>query len=262
MPAKDFKSEPANRKPHDEHAFLNQTSIEIEEWLNKIVNKNFAEDEDRINFASFFSARMQKKMPKFFLTLMPLLDESINSSAMVRHCVNLTSKLTNPLNPGQVTIITADQPVFAIGKQVECRYPGKFKDMVWMLGPLHIEIAFMNKMDFSTTERIESFLSGKKVKRTRYAHQVTLAALKKLTDVAFQDQTEFADFESWRKSIKDKNANNCFWFLFAFILSSGDSQGTNTKIDDLMKKLFFSSNSPCFTHLFLFFTGKTNIQNF
>ena len=41
---------------------------------------------------------------------------------------------------------------------------------------------------------------------------------------------------------------------------SGDSQGTNTKIDDLMKNLFFRCNSPCFTHLFLFFTGKTNIQ--
>ena len=41
---------------------------------------------------------------------------------------------------------------------------------------------------------------------------------------------------------------------------SADSQGTNTKINDLMKKLFFRCNSPSFTHLFLFFTGKTNIQ--
>ena len=31
LPAKDFKPEPTNRKPHDEHTFLNQTSIEIEE---------------------------------------------------------------------------------------------------------------------------------------------------------------------------------------------------------------------------------------
>ena len=37
------------------------------------------------------------------------------------------------------------------------------------------------------------------------------------------------------------------------------SHGTNTKIDDLMKKLFFRCNSPYFTHLFLFFTEKTNI---
>ena len=41
---------------------------------------------------------------------------------------------------------------------------------------------------------------------------------------------------------------------------SRDSQGTNTKTDDLMKKLFFRCNSSCFTHLFLLFTGKSNIQ--
>ena len=41
---------------------------------------------------------------------------------------------------------------------------------------------------------------------------------------------------------------------------SGDYQGTNTKTDDLMKKLYFRSNSPCITYLFLFFKGRTNIQ--
>ena len=140
LPAKDFKPEPTNRKPHDEHTFLNQTSIGIEKWLDKTVNMNFAENEDRINFASFFSARTQKEMPRTSSTLMPLLDDSINSSDIVRHRINLISKLINHLNPGQVAIITADQPVFAIGKQVEWRYPDKFKDMVWMLGHLHIEV--------------------------------------------------------------------------------------------------------------------------
>ena len=43
---------------------------------------------------------------------------------------------------------------------------------------------------------------------------------------------------------------------------SGDSQGTNTKIDDFMKKLFFRSNSPCIIYLFLLFTGRANIQKF
>ena len=32
---------------------------------------------------------------------------------------------------------------------------------------------------------------------------------------------------------------------------SGDSQGTNTKIDHFMKKKFFRNNSPCITYLFL-----------
>ena len=43
---------------------------------------------------------------------------------------------------------------------------------------------------------------------------------------------------------------------------SDDSQRTYTKIDDLIKKLFFKCNSPFITHLFLFFTERKNIQNF
>ena len=39
-----------------------------------------------------------------------------------------------------------------------------------------------------------------------------------------------------------------------------DSQGTNTKTDYLMKRLFFRSNSLCIKYLFLFFTGRANIQ--
>ena len=40
--------------------------------------------------------------------------------------------------------------------------------------------------------------------------------------------------------------------------SSGDSQGTNTKTDELTKKLFFKSNSPCITYVILFSAGKKN----
>ena len=43
---------------------------------------------------------------------------------------------------------------------------------------------------------------------------------------------------------------------------SGDSQGTNTKIYDFVKKLFFRSNRPCIIYLFLLFTRRTNIQKF
>ena len=62
-----------------------------------------------------------------------------------------------------------------------------------MIGPLHIEMAFMSgigdwlegsgwtevleKAKMSTVGCIESFLSGSKIKRCRYAHQVSLAPL-------------------------------------------------------------------------------------
>ena len=41
-----------------------------------------------------------------------------------------------------------------------------------------------------------------------------------------------------------------------------DSQGTNRKTDDLMKKLFFRSNSFCITYLHLFFTETASLQKF
>ena len=38
--------------------------------------------------------------------------------------------------------------------------------------------------------------------------------------------------------------------------------GDQQKKDNLMKKVLFRYNSSCFTHLLLFFTGKTNMQKF
>ena len=43
-----------------------------------------------------------------------------------------------------------------------------------------------------------------------------------------------------------------------YMRTLGGSQGTNTKIDKLMKKFFFRSNSSCITYLFLFFYRKNN----
>ena len=40
---------------------------------------------------------------------------------------------------------------------------------------------------------------------------------------------------------------------------SGDYQGTDTKIDELMTKLFFRNNSNYITDLLLFFTRRINI---
>ena len=51
------------------------------------------------------------------------------------------------------------------------------------------------------------------------------------------------------------------------VLTSGTSRGVlgdqqKKKNDNLMKKVFFRYNSSYFTHLLLFFTGKTNMQKF
>jgi len=251
LPTKDAKPEPCNRKEHQTDPFFNVRQGGVEKWITKLKKLDLSNDGrdggGGDSFACFFAEKSTHKMPRTSSTLLPLLEESINSAAMVRHCMNLLINLTNHLNHGQVTVVTADQPVYALGKQVQWRFPETYKNTLWMLGPLHIEMAFLNaigdwlegsgwiqaleKGNISTTGRIESFLSGKKVKRTRYAHQVSLAVLLKLAEEAFKEQEEIEDFEVWKDCKTKVNANLCFWFhaiemetlLFTFTKSLRDA---------------------------------------
>ena len=63
---------------------------------------------------------------------------------IVRHWPKIFVKLAKKLNPGQVPIITADQLVHARGKQVQSLYQHGFDNIIWMIGPPHIEMMFLN----------------------------------------------------------------------------------------------------------------------
>ena len=79
------------------------------------------------------------------------------------------------------------------------------------------------KAGISTTGRIESFLTGKKVNRTRYAHLVSLAALSKFRKSAFEE-SDVTDFDRWKK----ESISNQYWsqvmqlqvLLFQFVKPS------------------------------------------
>ena len=123
--------------------------------------------------------------------LILLLNKSINSPAMVAHCFKVISKVVKELNLSQPPAVTADQPIYAVAKQVRWLLPDRYKDVVVMMGPLHIEMAFLNvigdwlegsgwltifeRAHMTTAVRINSFLSDSKIKRSRYANQVSLA---------------------------------------------------------------------------------------
>ena len=40
--------------------------------------------------------------------------------------------------------ITAGQPVYTLGKQIQWMYPDEFGDVFWMMGILHIEMDVLN----------------------------------------------------------------------------------------------------------------------
>ena len=52
------------------------------------------------------------------------------------------------LNPGQVPVIAADKPIYAVAKQIQCYWPemyGKDKFML-MFGGLHIEMTALRSI--------------------------------------------------------------------------------------------------------------------
>ena len=52
-------------------------------------------------------------------SLLPLLRDEAHSVATVRHCMDKVKDAIAYLNPNQVPVITADQPIYALAKQVQ-----------------------------------------------------------------------------------------------------------------------------------------------
>ena len=89
--------------------------------------------------------------------------------------MDLIQQLTEEQNPEQNPAITADQPVNALGTQIQWIHPEKFKDIIWFMGPLHLEMVLgsligqcldgsglvdiYTKPGISTAGKIEAFLS-------------------------------------------------------------------------------------------------------
>ena len=51
--------------------------------------------------------------------MLPVFREKADTPAMIHHALKLIQKQTNHLNPGQTPVMTADQPLYAITKQIQ-----------------------------------------------------------------------------------------------------------------------------------------------
>ena len=151
----------------------------------------------RVSWSAYNARKVERHEahPTTLSTLLPLLKESITSKATVAHTMQIVKLILLRLNPGQIPVMTGDQPVYAILKQVQWLYPefyGQDK-LLMMMGALHIEMCFLPtigdwldgsgwvellvKSNTNTPGRAESMLQGQQVKRCRLVHQVTCAAL-------------------------------------------------------------------------------------
>jgi hypothetical protein len=74
--------------------------------------------------------------------MLPIFKEPAHSPTTMLHCMNRIVDVTEFLNPGQIPVMVVDQPLYAIAKRLQWKYPdskiGESRFVV-LLGAMHIE---------------------------------------------------------------------------------------------------------------------------
>ena len=62
--------------------------------------------------------------------------------------MDVAKTTTNFLNPDQVPVIAVDQLLLAITKEVQWKWPSLYRDVVIMLGGLHLEMGALKMLGY------------------------------------------------------------------------------------------------------------------
>ena len=153
---------------------------------------------------------------------------------MIKHAMQLTIQGTEFLNPGQTGVLGADQPLYAIAKQLQWAFPESLGEdkLVVMLGALHIEdkvhqmtgkllrdsgwTTVLSQAQVLTSGRAQSALNEHHIKRTRYAHQVSVMSLHLLKHKAYSAYCSGVDGapesqEVWEQLSRTDNPQFKYW---------------------------------------------------
>ena len=122
--------------------------------------------------------------------LLSLFHESAHTVTMIR--MDVVKSAVVHLNAGQTPVLTFDQPLFTLAKQIQWKWPDKYGEekFVVMFGGLHIEMKTIGdwlessgwaealvQAEIAIVGTVDSLHKASHVMRTRKAHQITAAAL-------------------------------------------------------------------------------------
>ena len=85
-------------------------------------------------------------------SLLPLIRDHAHSVATIKHAMEKIRYTVVFLNPGQTPVLAADQPLYALAKQIQWQRPDYGEDrFVIIFGGLHLELASLSSIwDFTT----------------------------------------------------------------------------------------------------------------
>lgn len=120
-------------------------------WL-QCIRENILDQPDdfketNISWAAFHAEQVNNNVSYLpsINALLPLFHEHAASAPMIRHGMNLVKNATTKLNPGQIPVLCGDQPLFALGKQIQWNCSETFGEdkFVLLFGQFHIEQNFL-----------------------------------------------------------------------------------------------------------------------
>ena len=157
-------------------------------------------------------------------TLFPLFLDSAHTVAMTQHSLDVVKNAVEHLNHGQTPVVTFDQPLFALAKQIQWKWPESYGEdkLVVMFGGLYIEMAAQRTLAarkwLGACTGASRYYDAKDsrlllVSSPRHPHkddQITAAALYILQHRAYdrrlreaEDTEDLPEFEDWLHQRED-----------------------------------------------------------
>ena len=212
-------------------------------WLETVrcsLAKQKLERNEWISWAAYYASKSDPPVtPPATSYMLPLFTESPNNPAMVWHAMKIIRDATAHINPGQTPVMEADQPLFTLAKKLQWKNPdtevGESTFLV-TLGAMHTEkmlwsvsgdwldgsgwVSAITNSGVATSGKAQSFIGVHHICRTRYIHQVSVAALYSLLTKAYEshvnlsinDECAALPFQTWLVNLRRDQPQADYWF--------------------------------------------------
>ena len=223
-----FSCNVEKRQSHFNEAFTKQKSW-VDHALGLIAKEDLVND-DKIVWAAYHALhQLSIEDPPSVCALLPLFYEKAATPSMIKHGMDVQRQAIAYLNPGQILVTAFDQPLFAIAKYVQWKWPSTHGEHmhVVMLGGLHTEMALwktlgdvlegsgwttaLTEAEIASSGIVDSFLNVAHLARTRHAHQVTVITLQKLQQEAYLQSKTTNSYLAWKDGMCNSSPTFMYW---------------------------------------------------
>ena len=141
---------------------------------------------------------------------------------MQLHLIHLNMKWTETLNPGQTPVDVSDQPVYALTKELQLRFPEIFSNYFPLFGQLHIEqfllviheqmVKGSGLLEILTENKssmigLSAVVNVNNIKRARYTLQITLCStFNQLREAMPNNLTDLSPYDWLSQKSKDSTS--------------------------------------------------------